>query len=82
MIDNFVSTYVKYIPENLRLEFKKELFNIIDTLNDIKYDEGYSDGHVAINSEEYDCGYSDGYNQGYSEGYKDCKEEEGFNPRY
>ena len=35
-----------------------------------------------MNLEEYDCGYSDGYNQGYSEGYKDCKEEEGFDPRY
>ena len=37
---------------------------------------------LEIFQSSYRCGYSDGYNQGYSEGYRDCKENNGFDPRY
>ena len=77
-MDKFINDYLKYIPEDLQIQFKKDIFTHIDFVTDMNFDIGYDQG--------YDQGYSDGYNEGcsdgYNEGYGDCEYLNGFNPRY
>ena len=64
--NNFFKKYEEFIPVLMKDEF----------LEDLEIFQSSS----SLN--KYNCGYSDGYNQGYSEGYRDCKENNGFDPRY
>ena len=54
-IDEFVNNYLKYIPENLQIQFKKDIFDYVDFITDSNFDTGYNTG--------YDDGYDDCQNR-------------------
>ena len=51
-MDKFINDYLKYLPEDLQIQFKHDIFTYIDFVTDVNFDSDYE--------QRYDQGYSDG----------------------